>query len=177
MATYDQRTLAAWHEAGHAIVCAAELGNVGRVTISDDGTGHQGVVRFDHLTPESIARLLADAEGPAADALRGLARACVRWCLAGRTAESVCTARPTQHFDDDDSRSAVAYCTAAGYGGDVLPVVLSVESARVRRWLGRHRAHLAAVATVLLDRGSIDGAELTTVVRGLAPLRPIPVRA
>lgn len=173
MATHNQRTLAAWHEAGHAIVCAAELGNVTRVSITHDGRGHQAFERLDHASPETITRLLADAEGDAADALRGLALACVRWCLAGRAAESVCTARPTRHLDDDDTRTAVAYCTAAGYGGDVMSVVFWMESTRVRRWLGRHRAHLAAVAGALVARGEIDGDELFELVRGLAPLRPM----
>lgn len=168
----DERIVTAWHEAGHGLVCGLEFGNVASLTIKPEGRalGQQFVERFAHNRPEVIASILAGAgDESLAQLMRRRALGGVRWCLAGRMAESVLAGRMLPLLEDDDVLEAVAYCDVAGANGDrwMRVLVLESERLRVRRWLGRHRAHLEAVASRLLDRETIDGDEMWSALEGL----------
>ena len=169
----DQLTLTAWHEAGHALVCAFYYGNVESVTIVPDGNilGKQQARPCAHLTPEYV-RFLRNTGYE--ELSQGLAKHAIQWCLAGRAAESVMLGRAVDWKgtpDFDNANTLARACTPRGVNPlKYYESSLLCEWGNVRRWLKAHRPHLQRVSDVLLARQTISGAEFWDAIEELPPL-------
>ena len=173
----DELTKAAWHEAGHALVCTMYFGNVESVSIIPEGDslGRQVARNTWGFSADRVKEL---REAGRDDWAESIARQGIQWSLAGRAAESVLTGHASYWDLSGDHTKAIEYAEA------IAPPFANVRQRRawvsaflyrerdhVRCWLKAYRPHLQSLSEALLKRRVIDGAELWDVLAELPPLQ------
>ena len=167
------REATAYHEAGHALMYEAHYLGVEKVTIKGTNAA-AGMVYFrDHLG----SALLSGGAMETALA-RSIAVSRARVCLAGFEAEKKYRGiRLVGIIGGDDGEKAFAYAMV-GYSTDLLgaSLVLHRERQWVRRYLHRHWAHVEAVASLLLKRGTVSGTQVRRALDGVGPYRRVAMK-
>lgn len=164
----DERTVTAWHEAGHAVVGMATTGNVASATIeaTGDALGWVDRERLEWWTAEQLAARRHELS-PGRFLLGALAAA--RFAIAGNAAEGILQRRTVETWSPPDHRSALEFCGLIY--PDATRIVFERECTATRRWLLQHRAHLSAIAAALLTHGTVDRDGLHCAIEAL----PFPV--
>lgn len=168
----DQLTKTAWHEAGHALVCALYFGNIESLSIipDEDSLGRL-VFRLYSLVSPNRVRQLREA-GLEASA-ENLARQGIQLCLAGRAAESILLGRASYWEGTPDFYDAIEYASAlSATQSELLAGLLVMQEWRpVRRWLKSHRLHLQRITERLIAHRVLSAADLWNALAELPRLR------
>jgi cell division protease FtsH len=187
----DERRMVAYHEGGHALVAFLTPGAdpVHKVTIIPRGQslGVTKMVPMDdrHSYPQSylLARLAVGLAGRAAEELAigqittgaendlqsvtGLAREMVtRWGMSSRIGSMFLGGEQEVFLGREvglAQRAGYSEETAAMIDEDVRGII-NERFAFVRKLLAEHREHLERVARALLDRETLDEADLRAVI-------------
>jgi hypothetical protein len=158
----------AYHEAGHVVVAWLEGVQNICATIIPDGTG-DGRVTMKSFRAEVARAAYLDGGPGRAWALRLLSRE-MRICLAGYAAENIASGRRGLARSLDDRR-ARQYATTVLDDDTAADDVLTYEWPHVVRYLRARWSFVEKVALALLDRQTLDAAEIAKLLDELPKLR------